>query len=78
MNIDLNLILAIGGVVVIAGAWLMFSIWRRAQRGELFYEDQGRMIDALTLLKEEKQRPPPAVQRQRIEEWERKDRAGSA
>jgi len=33
MNINLNLILAIGSGVVIAGAWLFFSVLRRIKRG---------------------------------------------
>ena len=77
MNLDLNLILSIGGAVVIGGAWLFFSVMRRINRGELFDEQQERLIDTLRLLKAESERPHPAIQRRRIEAWTRKDRAGS-
>ena len=58
MNLDFNLILAIGGVVVVAGAWLILSVMRRIKRGELYDQEQDRLVDTLKLLKAETGRPP--------------------
>ena len=59
MTLDLDVLLAILGVVCIAGAWLIISVMRRIKRGELYDQDQDRMIDTLKLLKAESGRSPP-------------------
>jgi len=73
MDIDLHLILAILAVVSILATWLFFSVWRRFRKGELFDQEQDRLIDTFKLLKQEIERPAPEIQYRRFEEWSKKD-----